>query len=619
MLDAYTLRKAVPRLVFAAIAINLSIYLCLAAVDLTNVVGGGFAQLISEPFVKSGTYSFGVDGNVSNAAALIGGVGIFAGAGGIGAVVGAVGSLATAPLATLGALFILLIPVVLAALGVLITIVVRQALLVFLIITAPIAIALFVLPGTEKYFRQWWNIFLRTLIVYPIIAIIFAMSDVFGSILFKSAAVGSGPVGVVKLITGVIVIYAPLFMIPFAFRMAGGVIAQVANAASTGAKRISDAGFVRGRREHAKRELSNTMTQNRANVADKLKSFGNNKINEDGSFSQSRLRRHVGNRLLRGLAGATGGYNIEAQASTLRAEQAKVMNDQIATGRDEEIRGLTVDKQRIDNLRRQGIGEGEEWQRSADGGLQYKTLGGAWVDESNVDAGYARWGNDEYAKQTALSYEMRKANTVEEAQRIQKNYGELASGAWGLNGASATGVLKGAGFENQGKHLQFKYMNANGSIDRAGLIKEIYEGKGSYPLANMSSAVMNELVEAAGDQSLDGPSKDQLGSISETFMRDGYGRGQVGEIDGRPIPAPEGEIALHQQTPQQQPSGILGPDGQPISIRSPGASPQPERMFGSSGAGSVNELARELAKRTGRLRNSPDPQKPHNEPDSLQQ
>jgi hypothetical protein len=82
MLDAYTMRKAVPRLVFAAIAINLSIYLCLAAVDITNVIGRGFAELISEPFVRAGTYSFGIDSNVSNTTAVLGGVGIFAASGG---------------------------------------------------------------------------------------------------------------------------------------------------------------------------------------------------------------------------------------------------------------------------------------------------------------------------------------------------------------------------------------------------------------------------------------------------------------------------------------------------------------------------------------------------------
>ena len=71
-LDAYAVRKAVPRILIAVIGINLSIYLCLAAVDITNVIGRGIAGLITTPFVKGGNYDFFVEGNVENAASITG-------------------------------------------------------------------------------------------------------------------------------------------------------------------------------------------------------------------------------------------------------------------------------------------------------------------------------------------------------------------------------------------------------------------------------------------------------------------------------------------------------------------------------------------------------------------
>ncbi len=578
--DAYTIRKMAPRILVGAIAINISFYLCLAAIDITNVIGNGINQILTAPFIDQNSFNgVKIDATASNNITGILGLGLLAGAG--AAIFGAA--------ATIGALGIislmlpLIITVALISMAVLFTIVIRQALLIFLTAVSAVAIACFILPGTEKYFRQWWDLFLKTLMVYPIIAVIFAMSNVMASIILRSAS--GGAVGTAQIITAILVVYAPLVLIPFAFKFAGGAIGNLMDLAGKRAQglsaRTSEMGALKGRRERARADFSNRTTQRRASMADNLKG----RANTGGA-----VRR----RLYGGLAGAVGGYNIEALASATRAAKAKEVNDQIATGRDEEIRGLTVDRQRMRSLMSQGVGENEEWRRQADGSVQYRSLAGAWVNEADVDAGYRRWGNDEYAKQAALSYEMRKANTVEESERIRTGYESLATGSWGLNQGVATGVLKGAGFENQGKHLQFKYMDNDGTINRADMIKEIYESKGSYPLANMSSAVMEELVRSTEDGNMDQETQEQLGSISETFMRDmSMGRGgQVGEVDGVPQPDPR-QVATGQG----------------------GA----ERVFGSSGAGSVNEKAYELARRTGRLTNAPDPNQHWQRPDSRQQ
>ena len=50
--DAYTIKKMAPRIVIGAIAINISFYLCLIAIDVTNVLGNGMSQIISAPFMK---------------------------------------------------------------------------------------------------------------------------------------------------------------------------------------------------------------------------------------------------------------------------------------------------------------------------------------------------------------------------------------------------------------------------------------------------------------------------------------------------------------------------------------------------------------------------------------
>src|SRR6185436_14656737 len=97
-----------------------------------------------------------------------------------------------------------------------------------------------------------------------------------------------------------------------------------------------------------------------------------------------------------------------------------------------------------------------------DGKVQYKSLGGAWVDDAHVRAGQKRWGNDHFAQQAALSYEMRKASTEEEVKGIEDRYIETATQQWGQSLGQANGTWTGSAFENQGNKLHYKRMSWDG-------------------------------------------------------------------------------------------------------------------------------------------------------------
>lgn len=225
MLDAYTIRKIVPRLVFAVIGVNLSIYLCIAAVDITNIVGHGLGDLLRAPFVQSQSFNnLHVAGNAPND--IVGVVG----AGALGAIVAVVLHLGLASdfiVVALGMLLLAALVVVLVAIAILATLVIRYGALILLSIVSPVAIACTVLPGTEKYFRQWWDLFLKTLIVFPIIAAIFAVSDILGAILLSTQDTTNGLNSLVSVFVVLVAMYAPLFMIPFSFKMAGGFLGNV--------------------------------------------------------------------------------------------------------------------------------------------------------------------------------------------------------------------------------------------------------------------------------------------------------------------------------------------------------------------------------------------------------
>lgn len=221
MVDAYTAKKMAPRILIGVIAINISIYLCVAAVDITNIIGNGLNYILTKPFAEAGALDGQTEANAESAI-----IGVLAGGIAGGAITAIVAAGVASELLTLALLFI--VPVVLtvafAAMAVLFTLVIRFGLLVFLTVVSPIAIACFILPGTEKYFKVWWNQFLKTLIVYPIIAAIFAMSNIMAAIFITNSTKINDSAGIVSLLVGVIAVYVPLFLIPFSFKFAGGAI-----------------------------------------------------------------------------------------------------------------------------------------------------------------------------------------------------------------------------------------------------------------------------------------------------------------------------------------------------------------------------------------------------------
>lgn len=236
--DAYTVKKVAPRLLIGVIAINISIYLCIAAIDITNIIGNGIRYLLEAPFANSEILQNAkVEANAESTVASGIAGGLIVGAGFAAVKLGVLA--AAGELATVGFLFMipLFITMIFAAIAVLFTLVFRFGLIVFLSLISPIAIACFILPGTEKYFKLWYNQFFKTLLVYPIIAIIFAMSNILGVIFVNNSTKINDSAGLASFIIGVFVVYAPMFLIPFSFKFAGGAIGTIGQLANkTGSK-----------------------------------------------------------------------------------------------------------------------------------------------------------------------------------------------------------------------------------------------------------------------------------------------------------------------------------------------------------------------------------------------
>lgn len=216
ILDAYTIRRTLPRLLIAAIGVTLSWPLMQFFITLTNDLGYGVRALILAPFNNSGS---DIDLTV-----LGGGVWQFFGA---PVATGAVALAAFPAWVLLGgpaALFAWAGTAALAAFIAFVVLVIRQVAIIMMVLIAPMAIIMYILPNTQKYYKLWWESFSKALLMFPLISAFIATGRVFSAIAIKS---GGDSSHVVNQIVGFIAYFAPYLLIPLTFKMAGSFVGQL--------------------------------------------------------------------------------------------------------------------------------------------------------------------------------------------------------------------------------------------------------------------------------------------------------------------------------------------------------------------------------------------------------
>ena len=215
----YGIKKMLPRLVIAAVLVNLSFTICAILLDLSNIAGYAFQDAfmgikntISTVGENTSTWTWSevISTALSNGALAVG--------------AGYAVSLALTtellpmlvPAATLAGLTLLFILLIMAA---------RQALIIILIIVSPLAFVCYLLPGTEKWFKKWRDLFLTMLVFFPAFAVVFGGAQLAGIIIIQNA---SGPNGAIMHVLGMLVQIIPLAITPLIMKFSGGVLGKFA-------------------------------------------------------------------------------------------------------------------------------------------------------------------------------------------------------------------------------------------------------------------------------------------------------------------------------------------------------------------------------------------------------
>lgn len=208
-LSSYGIKKMLPRIIAAAILINLSYFLCAVAVDITNVIGAGVKGMMENVPLPNGKNLRGstwVDWLAT----------------------GVVGSLVTGTTVVTGAVFYIvpmLAAAVIAVLTAFLVVAARQVLITLMIIIAPLAFAALVLPNTNELFTKWRKAFAALLFMYPLIMFVFYGSMVVSKIVALTTPQANDPaVNLIQQILVLCILIFPLFSLPIIMKAAGGLL-----------------------------------------------------------------------------------------------------------------------------------------------------------------------------------------------------------------------------------------------------------------------------------------------------------------------------------------------------------------------------------------------------------
>ena len=210
----YGVKKMIPRLVIAAVLVNLSFTICAILLDLSNIAGYAFQDAFMG--IKNTISTVGENTSTWTWSEVIS-TALSNGALAIGAITFTTELLPMlVPAATLAGLTLLLILLIMAA---------RQALIIILIIISPLAFVCYLLPGTEKWFKKWRDSFLTMLVFFPAFAVVFGGAQLAGILIIQNA---SGPNGAIMHVLGMLVQIIPLAITPLIMKFSGGVLGKFA-------------------------------------------------------------------------------------------------------------------------------------------------------------------------------------------------------------------------------------------------------------------------------------------------------------------------------------------------------------------------------------------------------
>lgn len=354
----YNFRAMLPRFLALVVIVNISYPICQIAIDLSNILGSGIANIFIE---------FSSHIELENAEG-VAGMSIFAAV--LVAVLIAAVAIIVAAIAV-GPAF--LMPIIMTLLGGMLTVfftylmlVVRQAVMIIMVVVSPIAIGMALLPGTKSIFDKWFKLFRGLLLTYPIASLLMMGGNFAARLVMK---VWNGESFIMSIVAMAICII-PVTMLPKITRSALASLDGLALKAQNGltkfaGKRLSESRFANNansiKAEKTQRRRSFTYRGKDGNLHTVGDAFADNRLtrrfmsDDKRQALRGKLNSMRTTNMDRNLAGAqktnsalnrfdqyddAGMINARDEAKRV-AEQGEIQQSQGITAQTGELRRMT--------------------------------------------------------------------------------------------------------------------------------------------------------------------------------------------------------------------------------------------------------------------------------------
>ena len=407
-IDNYGIKKILPKLVIAAVLINLSYIICLICVDLSNIVGNGVQELLNN--INTTATTTVMDATDVNIGADVGIVAVGVTAAAIGAY-----AIYSNP-ALLLTLFIAVLGVFIAVLFIFILLAGRKAAIVLLTVVSPIAFILYMLPNTKKIYDKWFNLWKAMLLVYPICGLLIGGGN-FASKLMLTIGNNSEAI---TAFTAMVVGIVPIFFIPTVIKSAYAALGSIGGTIAGFGGRMRGGATRRLNNSDINRRLQERGQEHRTRVRAGVDRHGNER-NLNGfqrfirggrrSVARSRAqyvkdqetRSREDSMMGNGFTAALAGAESRVQDDAVKNEEAIIMND--SSLRDDNValrNGLTTailnrDSNKIRAYQNILSRKGENGREHVRGAMEDALRSGSVSDDAKRD--YAsnlinKWGAD---------------------------------------------------------------------------------------------------------------------------------------------------------------------------------------------------------------------------------
>lgn len=313
-INSYGIKKAIPKIIMATILINLSYYLSLFLIDLSNIIGNSLATMFK---TFEGALFANQEADISTAATT----------GSAGILIAAVFSIAISTVQTrlLTVVLTMLFAFVITVLITLLFLVAREAIAIILIVMSPLAFLALIFPNTENFYKTWKKGMTIVLMMFPIMAMLF------GAASFASAILANSSDSILNQTLALLLSAIPMVFAPGLIKssiaslpVVGSRIGTFFNKLQTGAnQRFTSSGYMKMRAKRDQQradDLAAGNYQGRHALRRGLSQF-NNFLNQRTATGQTRLNE-ISERSASQLDSLSGRFN-ESDANLIQAAVAR--------------------------------------------------------------------------------------------------------------------------------------------------------------------------------------------------------------------------------------------------------------------------------------------------------